>query len=248
MRSMFLALGNQGSIYALTEDLHALNPSTGQRLWSQSLSLEPGAAPVIGCDEIVYAAGLNGWVYATEGRSGQMIWRSIPTSGISGCPVLADNGNLFIGDGGNTVWEINGKTGSVNRVYYALARLSSSLMLGTGGILFLGIDEDGPTRSLCALRVNATLAQTGWPMFQQNPQHTGRAFYQPRIDGLLLVAGTATVTLPALVNQDYSLEYKDFFTNPDWTGLAPVKAKSNSITLKDTTATNQRRYYRVRMD
>ena len=59
-------------------------------------------------------------------------------------------------------------------------------------------------------------------------------------------AGAFTLSVPSSIGKTYQLEYQNSFADPGWTSLPQVAGTGQVLVLTDATATNTKRFYRVR--
>lgn len=55
-----------------------------------------------------------------------------------------------------------------------------------------------------------------------------------------------TVSLPSQIGSTYTLQYLDSLSGGNWTSLSSVSGNGEALTLSDTSATGNQRFYRVR--
>lgn len=105
-----VAIGPNGTVYVLPNNnrLHALNPNDGSILWTNSLPDYPSAAPCVDGSGTVYCANNNGFVYAVSNGITRWSFSVKSGSAISGTPVIADDGTLYVCTvgSGNSVFAI----------------------------------------------------------------------------------------------------------------------------------------------
>jgi len=61
----------------------------------------------------------------------------------------------------------------------------------------------------------------------------------------ILVAHSFSVSVSSVLGSNYTLEYKNSFTDAEWTAAQTVSGTGGMITLSDAMATNSARFYRV---
>jgi hypothetical protein len=62
-----------------------------------------------------------------------------------------------------------------------------------------------------------------------------------------LTGMTFTLSVPTQVGFNYTLEYKNSFSDANWTPVQTISGTGGTITLTDTTATGSSRLYHVRV-
>ena len=164
------ALDSDGTIYAASDDgrLHALTPA-GELAWSHDF----GAAgyvrsPVIGEDGTVYVGAPDHILYALS-PTGRTRWRYGIGDLPGRCPAVAADGTVYTGSVDGHLYAFF-PDGTLKWRYRVEDGVSSPVTIGPDGTVFFG-SADG---WLYALEGSAPPAASPWPMFQQNPQHTGR--------------------------------------------------------------------------
>jgi chitinase len=69
----------------------------------------------------------------------------------------------------------------------------------------------------------------------------------PMISSPKLTGTTFTLSVPTQVVSNYTLEYKNTFSDANWTAVQTLAGTGGTITLTDTTATGSSRLYHVRV-
>jgi hypothetical protein len=97
--------------------------------------------------------------------------------------------------------------------------------------------EAGPYRIIAT---NAAGAVTSAPAML-------RVLVSPTVASISYTGNTATLTFNSISGLVYTLEYKDWFTNLNWTVIPPgATGMGGILLLQDTNATVPNRFYRVR--
>ncbi len=170
------AIGGGGELYFGSVDglFHAVNPD-GSRRWSLRTGGITGSSPVLGVDGTIFVSvNQTHCAITPEGKLKwqRAFWQPQPADfGESAAAVLA-NGQVVFTGGDGYVMTVPGDNGHAEWVWnYFLYGpcYSSPLVADNGTIYVLGT---GPEFS--ALKTGVPLAETPWPMFRGNPQHTGR--------------------------------------------------------------------------
>jgi len=169
------AIGADGTIYVLEGfrdgSLYAIS-SCGWLKWRLPLKGQVYSAPVIGEDGTIYV-GMNSpgnMLYAIN-PYGTEKW-SIEIGPIKSTPAVGKDGTIFVG-----ISDINDRiaarkpTGELKWFFFTGATIYSSPVIGVDGTVYVG-SGDG---NLYAIKTDCGgLAESSWPMYQQNPLHTGR--------------------------------------------------------------------------
>jgi len=79
--------------------VHALNPKTGEELWSFAAKSRFDSSPVIVGDR-VFAAAADGRLYALDLKSGKELWQYESGGGYTGSPAVADGRLVIANDDG----------------------------------------------------------------------------------------------------------------------------------------------------
>jgi outer membrane protein assembly factor BamB len=100
-----------GRVYvgSLDHNLYALDLSTGQLQWKQSLGAAIAAAPAIS-DGMIYVGTFGSQVLALNAQDGSKKWSAPTASWVWGTPVLADQ-TLYFADVSGNVYAVNASTG-----------------------------------------------------------------------------------------------------------------------------------------
>jgi len=200
-----LAIGADGTIYVTLSDsrsapaefkgqLAAVTP-TGTIKWifnDSEFGAESGvSAPVIGMDGTIYfvAGGFSIGVLFAVTPTGQFKWiffkegiKDAICDPLSSTPAVGADGTIYIGTCDKRLVAIN-PDGSVRWQFQVSteAPLNGSIggmLLGNGVVYFIS-DQRHTISTDIVLYAVATdspgLANSSWPMFQHDPQHTGRA-------------------------------------------------------------------------
>ncbi len=170
------AIGSDGEVYFSSVDgkLHAVNPD-GTVRWQLHTGGVTGSSPVLGADGTIFiTVNTNHCAVHPEGRFKwiRRFWHPPPGDyGDSAAAVLA-NGQVIFTGGDGYVMTVSQGSGDRDWTwnFWLYAPGHSSVAVGPGGTVYascLGV-------YLYAIQNDAPLADTPWPMFQADPQHTGR--------------------------------------------------------------------------
>jgi len=134
----------------------------------------------------------------------------------------APNG-VLPADAGNVTLLTTGATGSF-----------ADKSVGAGKLVTIsGLTLSGSAAGNYALTQPTTTADIiVGPFTVTNPTLVGQAF---------------SVSVPTVLGANYTLEYKNAFTDTDWTDVQTLPGTGGTITLTDSAATNSARFYRVRV-
>ena len=100
--------------------------------------------------------------------------------------------------------------------------------------------------------VDGGVVQTGgtsYTLFNIQANHSVQVTFtqasSPMISNPKLTGTTFTLSVPTQVGFNYILEYKNSFSDANWTVVQTIGGTGGTITLTDTGATGSRRFYRV---
>lgn len=167
------AIGGDGAIYFTAVDgrLRALNPD-GTRRWELLTGCVDRTSPVIGTDGTLYLAGHTNFL--AVGDDGIIKWRwslghQYPGLTTEATWAVLANGNIVTLPGDGLAVALNAKPDWVWTYWLEGWSHSSPAVAADGTIYLLGLSSQ-----LHAVRGDSPLADSSWPMFRADPQHTGR--------------------------------------------------------------------------
>jgi len=192
------ALGADGTVYVAddNERLYSLSPS-GVKQWDLLLPGFSAFTPIVlAPDGTLFVTGWGGKLAAVS-SGGSVKWQLETGGTVTAAPALSSDGSIYYGiaegvfqslDGsGQPLWQFTHPSGFHN-----------APVLTPDGTIYLGWNR------LWAIAASSGPPESGWPMLQRNPQHTGRVRGQPQIeltapaDGSRFLPGT-DITLEASV-------------------------------------------------
>ena len=160
------AIGEQGTVYmgTMANCLIAMNPDGSEKWRFEDLEFK---GPAIGSDGSIYAGSYES-LWAID-SNGTMKWQFVSDASMWTCPAIAADGTVYMGLDNNTLLAIN-PDGTEKWVFDTGEYIyGSNPTVGSDGTVYISA---GP--SLYAIHDGSGgLASSPWPMFQQNPQHTG---------------------------------------------------------------------------
>ncbi|MCX8092395.1 MAG: PQQ-binding-like beta-propeller repeat protein [Verrucomicrobiae bacterium] len=170
------AIGADGAIYFSSVDgkLHALNPD-GSARWHLHTGGVTGSSPVLGADGTIFiSVNTNHCAVNADGtfKWVRRFWHPGPGAyGDTAAAVLANGHVIFTGGDGYVMTVLHG-TGDRDWVwnFWLYAPSHSSVVVSPEGTVYAACTG----AYLYALQNNVPLANTPWPMFRADPQHTGR--------------------------------------------------------------------------
>ena len=140
---------------------------TGRKQWEFETKGYEVSSPAIGSDGTVYVGS-----FAINGKTGVKLWEFETGGNVTSSPAIGSDGTVYLGSTDNKLYAINGKTGTQLWEFETGHDVVSSPAIGSNGTVYVG-SFDG---KLYAIKTDSKgLANSPWPMFGQNPQHTSRA-------------------------------------------------------------------------
>lgn len=91
--------------------IHAVQASTGQRLWTFKTPQKVRSTPAV-VEGRVFVGGFDGHVYALEAATGKECWRFQTGGPVQGSPAVA-GGTVFVGSRSAAVFALNATTGAL---------------------------------------------------------------------------------------------------------------------------------------
>ena len=133
-------LDKLGNVWVNTiEGIIGANIESGSNIFKISNAGTSGR-PVIGDNNVVYCFGNNNVIFALN--AGGIIWNTTVPDGI-GKVLAIDNENnvLYTVNAKGMVYKIDSLTGNISEFYNIEATVSSAIMIGANGTLYLGDDK-----------------------------------------------------------------------------------------------------------
>ena len=149
-----------------------VNPTKHKRfLWEFKTEDEVSSSAAIDSDGTVYVGSLDQKLYAINGKTGGKLWEFKTRDIVHSSPTIGSDGTLYVGSFDKNLYAINGISGEKLWDFTTSDSVYCSPVIGLDGILYIE-SHDG----LYAIKTDSKgLAKSPWPMFGQNPQHTGHA-------------------------------------------------------------------------
>ena len=133
-------LDKLGNVWVNTiEGIIGANIESGSNIFKISNAGTSGR-PVVGDNNVVYCFGKNNVIFALN--AGGIIWNTTVPDGI-GKVLAIDNENnvLYTVNAKGMVYKIDSLTGNISEFYNIEATVSSAIMIGANGTLYLGDDK-----------------------------------------------------------------------------------------------------------
>ncbi|MBU0994566.1 MAG: PQQ-binding-like beta-propeller repeat protein [Proteobacteria bacterium] len=164
------AIAADGTIYVGSGDgkLYAFN-SDGTPKWNFATGARINSSPAIGPDGTIYAGSDDMNLYAIH-PDGTLKWTYATSGSLRASPAIGADGTIYIGSNDFSIYAIN-SDGTLKWRYQTGGYVFSSPAIGSDGTIYIGSDDN----KLYAIEGSSGgLAGTSWPMYRQNPRHTGR--------------------------------------------------------------------------
>ncbi len=174
------AIGPDGTIYvgSASNYLYAVYPD-GSLKWVFNLasavpgSSVPQGSPTIGPDGTIYATAIGNypaWSLSALNPDGTQKWAYTNDDGAARCaPAIGSDGTVYFGSVDQGFYAVT--NGSLAWSYTTGGEIYSSASIAADGTVYVG-SGDGYLYAFFGSSPPATNAP--WPMFHQNPAHTGR--------------------------------------------------------------------------
>ncbi|MHC1568770.1 MAG: PEGA domain-containing protein [Candidatus Syntropharchaeia archaeon] len=174
------AIDEDGTIYILSDDgyLYAINIGGGLK-WRFKISEEgedtPWAksSPAIGKDGTIYVGSWDNYLYAIS-QDGTLKWKFRTGDRIYSSPAIGKDGTIYIGSNDNYLYAIS-SYGMLKWKFKTGGDVRSSPTICPDGTIYVGSD-DGYLYAIYSDSMGP--ADSSWPMFRHDLQHTGRYDYQ----------------------------------------------------------------------
>ena len=167
------SIGSDGTVYVGSFDniIYALNGKTGVKKWAFEAGDMLESSPAIGSDGIVYVGSADKNVYALDGHTGVKLWEFMSGGKVISSPAVGSDGTVYVGSVDKKVYALDGKTGAKQWEFVTGNSIKlSSPTIGSDGTVYIGSHDN----KVYAIQGSSGPANSTWPMFGQNPQHTSR--------------------------------------------------------------------------
>jgi hypothetical protein len=238
------AIAGDGTIYIVAGGLYSFAPD-GTGLLSGGGTNLGAASPVLGTDGNIYVAD-NDLALTAVQPNGRTVWRAVPY-GVRALPTTAtvDAGGTIYYCLSNCVFAITSQ-GAVEWVFASSYQpplpnyvTLTSPAIGPDGVIYAAFG-----RTIYAIAGTNKLSDTPWPMYRQNPRHTGKVEKplitppQKRSDGSFDLQLFGQLGDPFTIQASTNLN--------TWTSLTSFVATTVPMEVVDFTATNfPVRFYRA---
>ena len=173
------AISSDGTIYIRSAEgkLYAVS-ANGAKKWAfaQDGSGWLNSSPVVGLDGSIYFSP-NEYLYSLN-PDGSAKWAFKTGEDVESTPAIGANGTIYVGSNDGNLYAIS-SDGSQEWKLHIGDKVVSSPAIGSNGTIYVG-SRSGKSGSfsgkLYAIKsLSGNLADTPWPMFRNNLNHTGRA-------------------------------------------------------------------------
>ena len=121
-------------------------------------------------DGTVYVGSYDNKIYAIN-PDGTERWEFVTDGAIVSSPALAADRTIYVGSDDGKLYALRTEDGKLRWSFNTGIRVCSSPVIGRDGTIYVGAGD----HNLYAIKGSAPLARGPWPMYRQNPRHTGRA-------------------------------------------------------------------------
>jgi outer membrane protein assembly factor BamB len=163
-------VGLGGAVYVCgkTDHFAAFN-ADGTQLWTRVV---PGRSyrfpPAVGPDGTIYLGGDEG--LSAINPDGSLKWLYSGGRNVEGTPAITADGSIVFGCNDNLLHAV-GPDGVIRWAFGTRGHVRSSPVVAPDGTIYFGSDDG----YVYAIEGHSPLADSPWPMFHHDPQHTGRA-------------------------------------------------------------------------
>lgn len=168
-----LAIGFGNVLYFGTQDgdFNALNPD-GTLKWRITPEYPVQVPPAVGPDSTVYI-GDNGYNFYAIDYNGTIKW-NYPIRVSYSTPAIGADGTIYVEEAGKSLYAFSPQ-GDVLWTYYYGGGTNSSPAIAPDGTIYLSGWYDNSLHAITSPSLG--LAQTPWPRYRHDNQHSGRVQY-----------------------------------------------------------------------
>lgn len=226
------AIGTDGTIYVGSDDnkLYALTFG-GTVKWYYVTSDAIRSSPTIGADGTIYVGSLDGSLYALN-ADGTLKWSFATEGAVYSSPSICSDGTIYIGSDDYNVYAVT-QTGTLRWKYTTDGAVRSAPVIGSNGSVYVG-SQDG---NLHVINGSGRLADTPWPMFGRNPEHSANTLAGGLDIATLIIEETSvsvtvsnTVSLNSLALTAAG-EFDTISASSSDTGIATVSVSESTISI-----------------
>ena len=166
------ALGRDGTLYFGSEDhqVYAVDGAAGKTTWTFTTGDMVHSSPALGPDGTVYVGSDDKKLYALDGATGAKKWEFTAAGAVED-PAVAADGTVYAGTADGSLYALDGLIGVEKWRFVTGTNVLSSPTIGPDGTVYIS-SRDGWVYAIIG---SAPPAQSSWPMYGGDPQHTGRS-------------------------------------------------------------------------
>lgn len=129
-------------------------------------------SPIVGPDGGIYIGSMDLNFYAVNGTNGTPRWAHSTPDWILSTPAIGADHTVYVGSYSGGFGAFDAVTGATRWVVNLGTAVCSPVTIGPDGVVYVGTDGG----KVYAIQGGGPLADSPWPMHQQNLQHTGRSW------------------------------------------------------------------------
>jgi len=166
----FPAIASDGTIYVGSYDnkLYAVNQD-GTQKWEFLTGDRLRSSPAIALDGTIYVGSYDNRLYAIN-PDGTQKWEFLTGDRLRSSPAIALDGTIYVGSWDDKLYAIN-PDGTLKWAFDTGADVRSSPAIALDGTIYVGSYDN---RLYAINGISGGLANSPWPMFHHDLQHTGR--------------------------------------------------------------------------
>lgn len=180
-------------VASMCGNLYAVDVATGKERWRYRTGTLPSAgavaqvafpgrsgmlfpmaafygSPIVGRDGDIYIGSMDFNFYAVNGTNGTPRWARSTPDWILSTPAIGADHTVYVGSYAGGFGALDAATGATRWVVNLGTAVGSPVAIGPDGVVYVGTDGG----KVYAIQGGGPLADSLWPMYQQNLQHTGR--------------------------------------------------------------------------
>ncbi len=168
-----MSIGPDGNFYYVDSNgtLNACAESNGSVIWHLTLGGQCSEPPAISPDGTIYIGTIGRQLLAVDPVSKSIKWSFRAGGDIQCVPAVAADGTVIFSSTDGMVYALN-SDGSLQWSFDGLFSITSSPLIGPDGTVYIGSDA----YFVYAIRdENGGPATSGWPMYNHDARHTGKA-------------------------------------------------------------------------
>jgi outer membrane protein assembly factor BamB len=232
------AIGADGTIFVTGGGLYAFTPE-GTNLWSTSIDTFIGSSPVVAKDGTIYVGeriNLNLWSIKPNGqtnwsRAGAQVFHPPPPTAAA----IDSSGTIYYCNS-NTVFALS-PAGEILWTFFPYGQGASSPpalsspTIGPDGTIYAAFGS-----TLYAIAGTNALADSPWPMYHQNPRHTGKVEKPSLNKPQKRSDGGFQFELYGQLSNSYTVQTSTSLLS--WSSLTSVLVTNVPMDIVDAEATN----------